>query len=154
MIVCIVAFDQHSAIKLTELVKAIAAANPTVYILFVNHEGKNRFSNGALFNIAVQLAGFSPSHEICFFSFIWNRWNVSQRVSADDFLKSNGYNNYSTSASSLDVHRTNTCGYAEIFSDMCFDIQYNERCFHYTVRAAEDMILKLDFVHNGPSILL
>jgi len=154
MLACIIAFDQQSAPKLTELVKAIANANSTVYILFVNHEGKNRFSNGALFNIAVQLAGFCSFYEICFFSFIWNRWNMSQRVSVDDFLKSNGYNNYSSSASALDVHRPNTCGYAEIFSERCFDIQYNERCFHYTVRAANDRILKLDFVHNGPSILL
>ena len=154
MVSCIIAFDNISANKLPDLVKAISEASQTAYIFFIQHIGNNTFSNGALFNIGVRLAGFHPLDEICFFSFMWNRWNVSQRVSVSKFISSNGYNNHATGASALDTHRTNTCGYNEIFAEMYNDIKYNSRCWHYAVQAIEDKILKLDFVQSDPDMVL
>jgi len=146
MVSCIIAFDNISGSKLPDLVKAISEANPSAYIFFIEHIGKNTFSNGALFNIGVRLGGFHPLDEICFFSFMWNRWNVSQRVSVSKFISSNGYNNHATGASALDTHRTNTCGYNEIFAETHAHIRYNQYCSHYIVRVAPDKLLKLNFV--------
>ena len=145
---CIIAFDNISAPKLSNLVRAIKHNNNDAYIFFIEHTGNNLFSNGALFNICVQMAGFSPMDQLCFFSFMWNRWNVSHRVYVKDFLYSNGYNNHTVSASALDVHRTNKCGYKEVFASDCSEIRHSERCYHYVVQVDEDKILPVDFIEH------
>jgi hypothetical protein len=147
MLVCIVALDTASGPELIELVQAIKKTNPKANIFFIEHVGRNIFSNGALFNICVQLAGFSPLYELCFFSFVGNRWTISQHVSVVDFKKSNGYNNHQADATALDVHHSEVCGYDEIFAETYLDTRYNQHCHHYAVKAVEDRILKLNFVH-------
>jgi len=146
MLACIIAFDTISGLNLIHLVAAIKNACPSALIFLIEHMDQTAFSNGALFNICVQLTGFSLLYELCFFSFITNQWTISQRVSVADFLNSNGYNNHSVNAATLDKHHNKTCGYNEIFAETYIDVRYNQHCYHYTVRAAPDKILKLNFV--------
>jgi len=147
MSVCVIAFDAFSGPKLIELVQIIKKINPKANLFFIEHVGNNIFSNGALFNICVQLAGFSPLYKLCFFSFVGNRWTISQHVSVVDFKTANGYNNHTADAATLDVHRSEVCGYDEIFSETYLDTRYNRHCHYYAVKAVEDKILKLNFIH-------
>jgi len=147
MFACIIALDNVSAPNLLHLVMTIKETHPKALILFIEHMNQTSFSNGALFNICVQLVGFSPVDELCFFSFIRNQWTISPRVSVADFLKSNGYNNHSVNAATLVQYHNKTCGYNEIFAATHIDIKYNQYCYHYTVIAAPDKILQLNFVH-------
>lgn len=146
MFACIIAFDHQSAPKLIDLVRVIQTTHPKAFIFFVEHVETNQFSNGALFNTCVQLAKFSLKYELSFFSFICNKWTISQRVSVTDFLESNGYNNHSVNAATLDKKYKKSCGYNEIFAETHFDIRYNPRCYHYIIKTAPDKILKLNFV--------
>lgn len=146
MFACIIAFDRQSAPNLIDLVKVIKDTHPKALIFFVEHVDQTLFSNGALFNTCIQLANFSLIHELCFFSFIWNQWTISQRVSVTEFLESNGYNNHSVNAATLDKHHQKSCGYNEIFAETHVHIRYNQYCSHYIVRVAPDKLLKLNFV--------
>jgi len=153
MLAFIVAIDTNIYPHVVPLCIEIMKWSPTANIFLIEHQGKNHFSNGALLNVGLQLAGLAPvtgltpMYRICFCSFDVNTWIMSPSVTFKQFVTSNGYNNYEQRATVIDPYCPHS-GYEEIFAQSFYNRKYGKRLYHYVVEIQKDTFLNVNTIPN------
>jgi hypothetical protein len=148
MLAFIVAVDTTIYLRSVYLCIEIIQKCPGAYIFLIEHSpcANNHFSNGALLNVGLRLSGLTPLFKICFCSFEANTWVTSPFVTVNQFITSNGYDNYEEKTNFIQ-QRTLT-GYQEIFALTVVDREYSKRFYHYIVEIHQDNFLNLNTIPN------
>jgi len=148
MMAFIVAVDTTIYLRSVYLCLDIIQKCPEAYIFLVEHKTgcKNHFSNGALLNVGMRLAGLTPLFKICFCIFEANTWVASPLVTVKQFITANGYDNYEEKTNFL-RQRTED-GYQEIFALTFGGKEYSKRFYHYIVEIHQDNFLNLNTIPN------
>lgn len=148
MFAFIVAVDPTIYLHSVSLCLKIIRCCPKAYIFLIEHRpnSKNHFSNGALLNVGLRLAGLTPLFKICFCSFEANAWVTETHVTFNQFITSNGYDNYEEKTNFIPT-RTQT-GYQEIFALIVRQTEYSKRFYHYIVEIYKDNLLNVNTIPN------
>lgn len=119
------------------------------YIFFIQHAHGNKFSNGALFNIGVQIAGLSLENDVLFINFVNGKLIESPIISVQTFMNTNGYDNYALYATDINSKKRPACGYKDIYALWSHETTMSkDRLFYYTVDIDLDRCLKNNFLSD------
>jgi hypothetical protein len=148
MLAVVIAVDSVSAPNLkllcTEIIKSAVGA----YIILVEHCGENQYSNGALLNVGVKLAGLPSAFNILFFSFLFDKWIMSEKITVEEFTKAIGYDYNEYRADILNPWSKSRSGISDIFASTFGDRKYGERFYHYLVKIEKDRVLNVNYLSN------